>query len=125
MINIKGFQNIPVSDSLVEIIMKLCSNEMPNKNLINNLSTSEKHIFNTLIHIAHLHKEVEHSKDITINHLKERINLIEGEIQSGNNNPELLHELQTTLYKLVHFNLLSAYQAKNHIQQYKNYYLNV
>ena len=125
MINIKGFQNIPVSDSLVEIIMKLCSNEMPNKNLINNLSTSEKHIFNTLIHIAHLHKEVEHSKDITINHLKERINLIEGEIQSGNNNPELLHELQTILYKLVHFNLLSAYQAKNHIQQYKNYYLNV
>ena len=80
MLNIKGFQNIPVSDSLVEIIMKLCSNEMPNKNWINNLSTSEKHIFNTLIHIAHLHKEVEHSKDITINHLKERINLIEGEI---------------------------------------------
>ena len=45
--------------------------------------------------------------------------LVEGEIQSGNNNPALIHELQTILYKLVHFNIISSYQAKMHIQQYK------
>ena len=118
LMNIKGFSNKPVSESMVEIIMKLCSDEMPNKNLFNGLSINEKHIFNTLIHIANLHKEVEHSKEITINHLKDRIHLIEGEIQSGNNNPELLHELQIILYKLVHFNLLSAHHAKKHIAQY-------
>ena len=45
--------------------------------------------------------------------------LVEGEIQSGNNNPVLIQELQTILYKLVHFNIISSYQAKNHIRQYK------
>ena len=49
MQNIKGFVNLHVSEMLVDIIMKLCSNKIPNKNLINSLSSSEKLIFNTLI----------------------------------------------------------------------------
>ena len=126
MINIKGFTNLHISESLVDIIMKLCYNQKPSKTLINSLSIAEKHIFNTLIHIANLHKDIETAApDKTIEHLKTRMNLIEGEIQSGNNNPVLLHELQTILYKLVHFNIISSYQAKKHILQYKNYHLNI
>jgi len=126
MINIKGFTNLHVSEILVDIIMKLCYNKTPNKVLINSLSTTEKHIFNTLIHIANLHKDIDTpTSDKTIDHLKNRMQLIEGEIQSGNNNPELLHELQTILHKLVHFNIITSYQALKHIKQYKTALLNV
>jgi len=117
--NISGFKNTPVSDDFVEIIMNMCRDStMPKKSEISGLSGPNTELWNLLIHYSGLHKSnVDTSKNETIKNLKERLQLVEGEIEAGNDNDEVVDELRSILMKLKNLDVITSYQAINHFKQ--------
>ena len=118
--NISGFKNSPVSDEFVEIIMNMCRDStMPQKSEISGLSVSNKELWDLLIHYSGLHKSKidTSSKSETIKNLKERLQLVEGEIEAGNDNDEVVDELRSILMKLKNLDVITSYQAINHFKQ--------
>jgi hypothetical protein len=104
-----------VSDNFVEIILNLFGERVPTKNEISNLKLGEKEIFDILLIISGLHKNnIANSNNATVDALKNRLELIEGQIQAGNDNKELLKDLYTVLYKLNHIGAITVYQAREH-----------
>ena len=78
-----------VSDAFVEIIMELYKkNDV--SNLIKNLNTDERNLLNSIIYMAGLNKKIITNTNETISGLKEKYQVVEGEILAGNDNPELL-----------------------------------
>ena len=59
-----------------------------------------------------------HSGDEITSELKDRLELIEGEIEAGNNNKELLNELREVLMKLYHYNVIFLIVAKKYLKQF-------
>ena len=114
-LKIPGFKNTPVSDGFVNVIMKLCKTIDLNINDINEMKSSEQDLLNGVLKLAGLEKrKLLGSNDKTIKNLKNRLNLLEGEIEAGNNNELLKNELYDILFKLVHFNVISELQARKH-----------
>lgn len=113
--NIHGFKDCPVSDEFVELIMKMCKGHQPTPSDIKNLKLNEKEIFDMLLYTSGVHKTVHtNTKDSTIEKLKSRLELVEGEIESGNNNIKLLHELGEILNKLSNLGVIAKANAKKH-----------
>jgi len=114
---IDGFKNVKVSDAFVEVIMKLYNNEDVSS-LIKNLSTNETHIYNAILYMGGLHKKFANNHKDTISSLKEKFQVCEGEITSGNNNPEVLKELKDISLKLHHLNAISMNEIKKYLKQF-------
>ena len=51
--------------------------------------------------------------------LKNRLEIAEGEIKAGNDNPAIFFELQEIIYKSYHLNAVSLYHARNYLKQFK------
>lgn len=118
MISIAGLKNTKVSEKFVKLIMGLVEGIHPTITEINGLSTSEKQLYDRLIHLASLNKMIPHTQDKTINDLKKRMKLIEGEIQAGNNSPILLQDLYVIVHSLKDFGVLSQKDIKQYLQQF-------
>ena len=114
---IDGFKNTKVSDTLVEIIMKMYRDENVDS-LIKNLSSNETNIFNSILFMAGLHKKFKSKHNDTLGELKEKFKVCEGQIISGNNNPEVLKELKEILLKLHHLNAISIPAIKKYLKQF-------
>jgi len=61
------------------------------------------------------------SSTIIINNLKRRLELLEGEIKIGNNNPEVLKEIKTILKQLNDFGVISQSKIHNYLSQFEKY----
>ena len=119
-LSILGFPNVPnISDAFVQIIVKLIKNKDLTKSDFKQLPTNEQNILNELIYLGGFHKNYFNTSENQINELKKRLELIEGEIEAGNNNKELLPELQKILYKLSFLKVITKGQAHNHYKQIK------
>ena len=117
--SIEGLKNAKVSDKFVEIIMNIVSGKDVPKHIISSLSSVEKELYNQIIHISGLNKHLHHTgSDDIVKGLKNRMELIEGEIEAGNNNKELLVELRDVLMKLYHYGAISLISAKKYLQQF-------
>jgi hypothetical protein len=114
---IDGFKNTKVSDTLVEIIMRMYREENVD-NLIKNLNSNEINIYNSILYMAGLHKKFKSKHDDTLEELKEKFKVCEGQIISGNNNPEVLKELKEILLKLHHLNAISIPAIKKYLKQF-------
>ena len=116
--NIKGFRDCPVSDEFVELIMRMCKGYKPTPLDIKGLKVNEKELYDMLLYVSGVHKVVHsHTKDITVEKLKARLELVEGEISSGNNNLKLLQELKDILDKLANLNVISKLQSNKHFKE--------
>lgn len=116
--SLAGLTNVQVSDKFVSIIMNLLKGKKPSLKDFNQLDLSEKGIYDSLIYIAGLGKEVDNNFSETKQHLKNRLELVEGEIGAGNNNPALKKELHGLLGKMAHTGMIGYGDAKR-------YYLSV
>jgi len=116
--SLAGLTNVQVSDKFVSIIMNLLKGKKPSLKDFNQLDLSEKGIYDSLIYIAGLGKEVDNNFSETKQHLKNRLELVEGEIGAGNNNPALKKELHGLLGKMTHTGMIGYGDAKR-------YYLSV
>ena len=122
-IKINGFKNKHVSDDFVKVIFKIIENKSYHTDLLN-LSSSEKVLLDNLLSLANLHKKVitGSGKD-SINKLKKDLEILEGEIQAGNNNQTLKQKLHDILHKLAYFKVISLSQANKHYKEYiKNFF---
>lgn len=116
---INGVKNSPVGDEFVKIIMDLCKGQYPTTKEINKLRSGESQIYDALLHTAGLHKRVEHTANKTIETLKNRLTLIEGEIQAGNTNKQLYQELRDIVFKLHHLGEITQNSANEYLKQMK------
>ena len=106
-----------VSNAFVEIIMELYKkNDV--SNLIKNLNTDERNLLNSIIYMAGLNKKIITNTNETISGLKEKYQVVEGEILAGNDNPELLEELKEVLLKLNHLGAISPSEIKKYLKQF-------
>jgi hypothetical protein len=115
---IEGLNNTKVSNLFVDIIMDMYNNKNVSS-AIKNLNINEQHLMNGLLFKAGLHKKYTTDSNETLNYLKNKHKVIEGEILAGNNNPELVKELKDVLLKLYNLNAISLSSLKKYIQQFK------
>ena len=116
---LQGAKNTPVSDEFVKLVMDLCKGVYPSTKDLSKLSPMEMQTFDSLLYLAGLHKRVENTADKTIPKLKQRIELIGGEIQAGNTNTLLKDELRDIVYKLYHMNEITQNAASDYLKQFK------
>jgi len=114
--HITGFRNKKVSDAFASLVMKISNKEHLSKHDYL-LPLGERELFDALIHIAHLHKSIETEGFAP---MKKRLELIEGEIEAGNNNHELLSEAHGILHKLALAKVITRPSAKKHFAYLKS-----
>ena len=116
--SIEGLHNTKVSNLFVDIIMDMYKNKNISSAL-KSLNTHEQHLMNSILFQAGLHKKYATNNNETLKYLKDKHKVIEGEILSGNNNPELLKELKEVLLSLYHLNAISLPSLKKYLKQFK------
>ena len=81
------------------------------------MNGDRKKIFSQILHISGMNKHIQHysGDEITSKYIN-RLELIEGEIEAGNNNKELLNELREVLMKLYHYDVISLIAAKKYLK---------
>jgi hypothetical protein len=114
-----GVKNAPVGDEFVKIVMELCKGKYPTTKEINKLGAGESQIYDALLHVAGLHKRVEHTANKTVQTLKDRLTLIEGEMTAGNTNKALFSELRDIVYKLHHLGEITQNTASDYLKQFR------
>ena len=117
-----GLNDIKVSDILTTIIIKLTNGEKLTKYDINMLDEHDKMILDNLLIVAKLHKSHESTIDDTVSKLKNRYEILEGEMASGNNNPQLKKELYTVLHQMAHHKVITQGQAKKYLKEMNEIY---
>jgi hypothetical protein len=118
-LSIQGFKNCKVSERFVSIIMAMLEGKYPQLNDLNLLPSTERQIFDRLISLSGLHKVVSNTGDKTVSDLKHRLQLIEGEIEAGNDNKELFSEMYKVLHSLKDFGVISSKKIKEYLKQFK------
>lgn len=112
---VPGFPNKVVSDAFIDIVPKIVNSKHVSIEDFENLKSGEKELLDNLLHACELNKIIKTGSGTdTLNKAKQNLNLIEGQIQAGNNNPSMKKELYNALFKLVHLNALSERQARLH-----------
>lgn len=117
---IPGFPNASVSDDFVKLILAIYNEEDINP-YFSKLKQVEKDLYIQLLYIAGLQNSNVRgdgiSSDTLVDQLKERLNLIEAEIEAGNNGREIRLELKNLLDKLVNLRAIPFAKAKKHYNQ--------
>ena len=109
-----GIPNVSVSDKFVSIIMGLLKGDKPSLKDFSALDKNEKSMYDSLTYMAGLQREVDNNFNETKHELKKRLELLEGEITGGNNNPALKKELQNLLSKMVKTGMVGGGDAKRY-----------
>lgn len=112
--SLTGVNNTRVSDQFVSIIMDLLKGKKPTLKDFSRLGIGEKQIYDQLIFMAGLSKDVDNDFGSTKEDMKKRLQLVEGEIGAGNNNPDVKKELHSLLHKMAQCNMIGFDAAKKH-----------
>jgi len=118
--SIIGFPNKRISDILVSIIMKLIENSPITKSDLNFLKPEERVIYDKLLVLSGLHKTVSNTFEETIEEMKQRLRLIEGQLSAGNDNPAILKEAHTILHGMSACGLISGNAASRYYKELKS-----
>ncbi|MEY3371083.1 MAG: hypothetical protein RLZZ392_109 [Pseudomonadota bacterium] len=119
---ISGLKNIEVSDNFVKLILAIYRGEDINL-YFSKLKQPEKDLYIQLLHVAGIHNSTygsgieKEDKQQLIEALKERLSLVEGEIEAGNNSNKLKSELKNILDKLVSLRALKYSSARKHYER--------
>ena len=115
---ISGFQNKKVSEVFVKIIMSIIKHINPLPSDLKLLDKDEKVLYNHLIVLAGLNKQILNDKENSVEELKKRMKLVEGEIEAGNNNPMLKKKLYNICYALKNLGVLTESQLRIYLKQF-------
>jgi len=109
---IRNFPSIKVSDNFVSVINDIIHKKTPN---IHKLSLGERTLYDTLIRLSNLHKDVPNSLKETTESLKKRYEILHDEINAGNNSNQIKQEMKDILHKLHHFKKLTKKQVNEYL----------
>ncbi len=114
-INIQGFTVKKVSDDFVTIVLKIIDKQEVTRSDFNNLNDGEKDLYNALLYVSGLHKTNHYkSSSDTVDKLKKRFQLVEGQIRAGNDNDTVLKEFYDLLFKMSNLGIISKSGARQH-----------
>lgn len=99
--SLSGIPNTRVSDKFGDIVLGLLQDRQPTVSDFKALDLNEKALYDSLIRVAGLHKEIENNFDETKHQMKNRLELLEGEIGAGNNNPAIKKEMHGLVHKMA------------------------
>lgn len=117
-LKLSSFKNKKVSNEFVNLIFKLLDKQIITVQDLAILKIGEKEILDNLLGVCELNKKIiTGSGSETLNKVKEKLNLIQGQIEAGNNNPIMKQELYDVLFQLVNLSAITERQARQH---YKN-----
>ena len=97
--------------------MKICNNEDIDKNIIYDLSEKEQLLFNALVQKAGLKKKFNIDNTKTIQTLKNRLELLEGQIKAGNTNQTLKKELYDVVFKMANLGVVTLSSARKYYKE--------
>lgn len=125
--SIEKLPNTSVSDQFVKIIMMAYYDNIKktvNKKLVENIENLEQHeqdLLNLLLFISGLNKNhnIDVKRNDNVKKLKDRLALVEAQINAGNNNIVVKKELKELVNKLYLFGAISLNSARDYIKQYK------
>ena len=117
--SIAGLRTTKVSEAFVKLIVNMLKGLHPTHSDLNHLPIHERQLYDRLIQVANLNKSMPHQGDRTIQELKKRLKLIEGEIEIGNNNPMLVKEIYSILHSLKDFKSITQSQIDKYMAQFK------
>ena len=119
MHSVENFPNVKVSDKLTDILYHMCiKNTKPTKEIINSLNATEKKLFDLLLYVSGLGKNIGTNKDENIKELKDRLKLVESQIRAGNNNPVVKKEMKEIIQKLYLYKVISHNNGKAYLKQF-------
>lgn len=117
MHSIEALKNQHVSDDFVKVIYNIYNNKTNNDA---NLSDKELELFHLLLFVSGLNKKknIDIKREDHITKLKERLLLVESQINAGNDNPAVLEEMKQIIKKLYLYKAISLPNAKLYINQF-------
>lgn len=117
MHSIEALKNQHVSDQFVKVIYNIYNNISNNEA---NLSDKELELFHLLLFVSGLNKKknIDIKRADHITKLKERLLLVESQINAGNDNPAVLEEMKQIISKLYLYKAISLPNAKLYIKQF-------
>ena len=110
-----GTPNVKISAKLSSIILNLLEHIQPTHDEINRLSSYERQLYDRIVYLGRLHTKLPQTNDKSINELKKRLKLLEGEINIGNNSPQIYSEIKHILNSLRDFNVITPKQLKDYL----------
>jgi len=113
--HLNGFNKTKVSDHFVNAMMKLLNSESPKHEDLKHFDLKEKELYDTVIHLAGLHKRVEHNLDRTKQAMKHRFDLLDGEINAGNDNKEIKKELKQLVHRMAFAGMITHHEAHQYL----------
>lgn len=120
--SIRGMPDVRVSEDMVHILMKIINGSTPSMTELKALSEDEKTIYDAIIMKAKLHKEMpntyEQSIQSSINKLKKRLELCEGEWKAGNDNTLIKKELNSIIRQLTELKAISEVDGRKYLKQF-------
>jgi hypothetical protein len=102
--------------------LKIIDGDKITKSNLSLLNDKERQIYDKLMLLSGLHKTHDNTFDKTAQDLKETIATIRGEIEAGNNNPELLRESHTVLHTMAGIGLITGNAAVKHYNELKSFF---
>lgn len=121
--NIQGLPNKKVSDKFVDIIMRMIKDDKPaGSGDIYELDDKEQELFTILMYKSGFYKETTTNNKKIIQKLKDRLQLVEGEIKAGNNNEDNFKELYQIIFKMTNLGVISLSNGRSYYKQIKKEY---
>jgi hypothetical protein len=119
----KGYMvhNMPstkISNEFVEIIIRILKDEKVTEHEIRGLKLGERQLYDLLLEKAKIIKELPNTKTKTIDELKQRLEILQGEYEAGNTNDELLTELIKLAKKLHILKAITGTQLREFVGQF-------
>jgi hypothetical protein len=116
--SIRGMPDVRVSDDMVHILMKIINGGSPSMTELKALSDDERTIYDAIIMKAKLHKEMPNTSTQSIDKLKKRLELCEGEWNAGNDNTLIKKELNSIIRQLTELKAITEQEGRKYLKQF-------
>jgi hypothetical protein len=119
--SITGIPNVKVSDAFGDVVLSVLKGKTPTMKDFNRMSAQDKKHYDMLVFSSGLHKDVESTGSGIKQDLKARLELIEGIVQAGNNNPDIIKEARQVLHQMAQMKMVSRPKAVAHLKQLQSF----
>jgi hypothetical protein len=117
---IVGCNVLHVSDSFVNHIMNIIDNGIaPTLTELNSFLQPEREAYDKMLYVSQLNKRYNNTIDKTILHLKNKLKIVEGELNAGNNSLLLIKELKKIIYSLRLFHVINWKDMTEYLKQFQ------
>ena len=111
---LRAYKDEHVSAYLASLLIKLIEGGTIKKYELQPLNDHEKMIYDNLIKRSKLHTINDNTFETTATKMKDRLLVLEGELEAGNTNPAIKSEIHGLLFKLAHAKVISNVDANKH-----------